>query len=109
MLADRLKPDLGTRNAFLLTFPPIVLLIFGVFSLRDSTSEEPSKFDRVAVYGGLIGVIVLTGMNAYGAWQLLGGIRSADSGLITLGLVVGTVTSIVYVKKALEFIRPPAR
>lgn len=106
LIADELKPRVGAGWAPLaLTFWPIVLMIFGAFPLGVDSEEEPDRMDSISVWAGLLGVVVLLVMDAYAMWRLSVIPPRADLGLMTVGILVGVLSSIWYVALARRFLR----
>jgi hypothetical protein len=106
LIHGELKAAMGSKLAFAVIFAPIVAIIFGAFSLKDVQSEPASRFDVVAIYSGLAGVCVLMAMDAYGAFRLVFvEPERADAGLIVVGIAVGIVAAVLYVRRVRAFVR----
>jgi hypothetical protein len=89
-LFDLLEPGWGRAAAFAFMFAPVGLMVLGVLTVLE---EEPTRLSRAVAWGGLVGVALLTGMNGFTLWCLLGGAVHPNHGLILFGIVIGTVSS----------------
>lgn len=105
-LCDELKRSWGTTPAFLLAFAPVALLAFGTLSL---TEDAPEPFPRRVVQLGMAGALVLLGLNLWTAVCLDRLPPKPAHRMIEVGLVVGTVAAIAYLRAALRFLGPPPR
>ena len=93
LIVDRLKGRLGTTEAFLIAFLPVGLMIFGAFHL---TALPGDRWARRSVEVGLVGMLVMVAMQAYGVWRILGGLQSLDLPLYWTGIATGLLSAIVY-------------
>lgn len=96
-IADTLKPFYGDLPAFAVGFAPIGLITFGSLWIDD---DGDGFVKRLLVRAGLVGAYGLAGMNLYTAWKLLTAPPPADRGLIIIGLIVGTIATVMYVRAA---------
>jgi len=94
LIADLLKPMIGQLEAFAITFAPLAVTGFCALYLED---DEPGNWGREAALAGLVGVAIVAMMNAFAVWQLATGPERADGSLNAFGIVVGIVSSAVYV------------
>lgn len=97
-IADILKRRLGPGPAaFLITFLPVGLMVLGGFSLDDRTR---SRWSRTMVWAGRQALFVVLGMHAYAAWFFAHGVRKPDQGLHYIGILVGVVWSVAYLRES---------
>ncbi len=92
-VSDALKAHFAEPYPFVISFAPIVLLLFGSLALRDGAEDT---LDRWSINAGRAGSVLLLAMDAYAARQLLTGDAGADRGLVALGTLVGFATAILY-------------
>lgn len=100
VLADALAGPCGDPWSFAVAFTPVALIAMGAFALRDAehsgaehSDAEHSGVERLFAWGGLLGVVLLTAIDAWALTHLLARPlvppHRADLGLIWLGLGVG--------------------
>jgi len=93
LVMDRLKGRLGMLAAFLIGFLPIALMIVGAFHL---TSAATDRWARRAVELGRFGMYLMVGMQLYGIWVILGGLRSPAQSLYYAGIAIGLLSAAAY-------------
>ena len=101
-LSDAL--DIKHRSPFYFAIPisPVILLLLGGLALRD---EDTDTFGRWSIEGGLVGAALLTAMNVYAAFQLIGAPRRPDGGLMAFGIAIGLWTAVWYTATAIPYLR----
>ena len=93
LVMDRLKDRFGTLPAFLIGFLPIGLMIVGAFYL---TSEASDRWARRTVELGRLGMYIMVGMQLYGIWLILVGLRSPAQPLYYTGIATGLLSAMAY-------------
>jgi len=94
MLAHELtKPHAHPFLAFLLAFLPVGLMAWGAVSLEAGDFTRP---ERIYVALGVLGAVATFFLNVFGAWHLLGHPRAPDDTLYALGILVGSVSTWLY-------------
>lgn len=90
-LADVLRPSFDPPVAFAISFTPLGLLLFGALQLDD----ERTMGTKLAVGGGVLGGVLLLGLDG---WLALQGMLGAHqlSGSEIFGCVVGTGAALGY-------------
>src|SRR5262245_28384821 len=97
LLSDRLRPRFGTNPAFVVTVTPVLIMLMGALSLED---DPVGRFARAAVWSGCQATYVVTAMNTYAVWAFLNGLRIKQQWLYYLGITVGLVWAVVYLRRA---------
>jgi hypothetical protein len=100
-LFDLLDPGRWRVPVFACLFAPVGLMVVGVLAVLE---DEPSRLSRAVARGGLVGVALLTAMNGFTLWRLLGGAAHPDRGLILFGIVIGTVSSCLVIDLTRRFL-----
>ena len=72
LVSERLKPHFGSQIAFLVTFVPVGLMLFGALFLEDDIGDRVA---RVAVWSGRQALYVVVAMHAYAVWCFAHGLR----------------------------------
>lgn len=80
-----------------LTFAPIALMIFGAYSL---IPPSPDKWDRAMLVVGALGAALLLATNCFAGYHLVSGTTYYNTGLVTVGIVIGTSSSLIYLALA---------
>ena len=93
LVMDRLKARLGSWEAFLIGFLPVALMMVGAFDL---TSPANDRWARRTVELGRLGMYVMVGMQLYGIWLILGGLRSPALPLYYTGIATGLLSAVAY-------------
>lgn len=93
LVMDRLKGRLGSPAAFLIGFLPIAFMMMGAFHL---TSEASDRWARRAVELGRLGMYIMVGMQLFGIWLILGGLRSPALPLYYTGITTGLLSALAY-------------
>lgn len=101
LVMDRLKGSLGNTAAYLIGFLPIALMIVGAFHL---TAEASDRWARRAVELGRAGMYIMVGMQLYGIWRILGGLRSPALPLYYTGIATGLLSAVAYQWAAMRWI-----
>lgn len=107
ILCEMLKPRIGTTMAFVVTFAPILFMIFSADSLFEGPWRPPAtpgsqpkkgvQWGIVFMHFALAGALVTLLMHAYGAWILASPPPRPDRGLNLFGLVVGIPIAVAYI------------
>lgn len=95
-IGELLKPRFGAGPAFLVTFLPVGLIVIGALCLDDTRN----RWSFAAVWAGRLGLYIALGMHLYALWCFVNGTRTPDQSLYYLGIAVGMVWSIVYLRAA---------
>jgi hypothetical protein len=95
---DQLTPTLGWLR--LVPMLPGLLAMWGVLS----TWDRPSKFERAGATVGFVGALALLLMSLTAVGMLVRGADTPNPGLVSLGLVVGVVFSIVAMISTAKFL-----
>ena len=95
-IGELLKPRLGVRTAFLITFLPVGLMAVGALCLDDTRN----RWSIAAVWAGRQGLYIVFAMHLYALWCFLDGIRVPEQSLYYLGIAVGMVWSMAYLRAA---------
>lgn len=93
LVMDRLKGRLGSPAAFVTGILPIFLMIVGAFHL---TSDPSDRWARRTVELGRVGMYIMVGMQLYGIWLILGGLRSPALPLYYTGIAIGLLSAVAY-------------
>jgi hypothetical protein len=101
-IADLLKPRMSAGMAFLITFPPVLLMVLGALLMDD---DLRSRWASTAVRAGRLGLYIVLGTHAYALWCFVRGVRMPDQVLHYLGIGIGVVWSIYYLRAARRWVR----
>jgi hypothetical protein len=93
---ELLKPHLGVNPTFLVTFLPVGLMVLGALCL----DETRNRWSNAAVWAGRQGLYIVLGMHLYALWCFVNGTRVPEQSLYYLGIIVGVVWSIAYLRAA---------
>ena len=96
-VSDLLKPRVGTPAAFWITFAPVGLMLVGAMHLGYLPGD---RWAAAAVSLGRQGVYVVLGMHAYTLARFASGTRVAEPWLYLLGIGVGVIWSLAYLRAA---------
>jgi hypothetical protein len=97
-IADVLKRRFGPGPAaFVITFLPVGAMVVGALCLGDDTG---SRLSRAMVWVGRQGLSIALGMHAYAIWCFTHGVRTPDLILHDVGIAVGVVWSVAYLRAA---------
>ena len=102
-IGELLKPRLGVGPAFLITFLPVGLMVLGALCLDDTRN----RWSIAAVWAGRQGLYVVAAMHLYALWRFVDGVRMPDQSLYYLGIIVGAVWSIAYLRAARRWTSSP--
>jgi hypothetical protein len=94
MLAHRLDKTLGSTIAIGLCILPILLTMWGAFSLLDQ--RDIRKFDLFLVRAGLIGALIAIPIQIWGAFRLSGIADHPTLIFHSIGICIGLIASIGY-------------
>ena len=95
-VGELLKRRIGQGPAFLITFLPVGLMVIGALCLDDTRN----RWSSAAVWAGRLGLYIVMGMHLYALWCFVDGTRTLDQSLYYLGITVGMVWSIAYLRAA---------
>lgn len=103
----RRRSQLGEDNGFMVAFLPVGLAAFGALTLMD---EDRDGLAKLVIGVGGVGALAVMLSNVYAVWYLLQHPEHGDRGLITLGIVIGTVAMTWYLRMATRVLRtaPPS-
>jgi hypothetical protein len=93
VVMDTLRPLIGRAAALIVVCAPSALIYLGAISLRD---PDTNRWRNTFVWIGVVGVSILSLMNAYAVWYLVAGRFHPNRGLVIFGIVVGIVTAAVF-------------
>ena len=94
MLAHELtRPHEHPFLAFLLAFLPVGLMAWGAVSLE---LADFTKLERLYMALGVLGSVATLLLNLFAAWYLLGHPQTPDYKLYALGIVIGFVSTSLY-------------
>jgi len=96
-IADLLKPRFGVVPVFLITFLPVGLMVVGALCLDFETRD---RWSLAAVRAGRKSLYIVLGTHFYALWCFAGGMRVPDQSLHYLGIGVGVLWSIAYLRAA---------
>ena len=102
-IADLLKPGLGTGLPFFITFLPVGLMVLGALCL----DETQNRWSFMAVTAGRQSVYIVFGMHLYALWCFVDGVRVPDQRLHYIGIAVGMVWSVAYLRAARRWMSSP--
>ena len=102
VVMDAVRPWIGKAAAVGLVVLPTVLLYIGAMALHDPDTD-PSR--RRSLQIGLVGVWILSLMNAYAVGQLVIGGISWTRINVLLGILVGTIATVLYSYAANRILR----
>lgn len=96
-VGELLKPRLNAVVVFLITFFPVGLMVAGALCLED---DLRSRWSRAAVSAGGKGLYLVLAMHLYALGSFLNGARVPEQGLYYLGIAVGVIWSVLYLRAA---------
>lgn len=102
-IADMLKRRHDSGWNFVITFAPVLLMVFGAFCVDDTLRSRGSAW---CVWAGLQGLYVVAAMNVYMLWRFSDGVRVPDQSLHYIGVTVGVVWGVVYWRAARRWPSP---
>jgi hypothetical protein len=102
-IGELLKPHIGVKPTFLVTFLPVGVMVLGALCLDDARN----RWSNAAVWAGRQGLYIVLGMHLYALWYLVNGIRVPDQSLYYFGIAVGAVWSIAYLHAARRWMSSP--
>jgi hypothetical protein len=91
---DLTKPHEHPFLAFLLAFLPVGLMAWGAVSLE---LADFTNLERLYVALGVLGSVATLLLNLFAAWYLLGHPQTPDHKLYALGILIGFVSTSLYV------------
>ena len=103
-IADVLKPRLKLGLAFSITFLPVALMVLGALCLDNDTRN---RWSFAAVWSGRLGLYTVLGMNVYALWCFVDGVHVPDQSLHYLGIAVGVLWSVAYLRAARRWVSSP--
>ena len=102
-IAEILKKRYGPGPAaFIVTFPPVGLMVLGSLLLDDFSGD---RWPSLAVRAGRQALYVVLLMHAYALWRFAEGVRVAEQGLYYFGIAVGAVWSVAYLRAYGRWVR----
>lgn len=94
---ELLKPRLGVKPAFFVTYLPVGLMVIGALCLDDPLRD---RWSLTAVQAGRLGLIIALLMHAYALWCFVSGARVSEQWLYYFGIAVGVAWSVAYLRAA---------
>ena len=95
-ICDLLKPRIGTAPAFWITFLPVGLTVLGALFMDDWSS----RWLYGVVRAGRLALFIVLGMHTYAVWCFALGVRTPDQVLHYIGLAVGALWTVYYMRKS---------
>jgi hypothetical protein len=103
-IADVLKPRLNAGLVFFMTFLPVGVMVLGALCLSYYTR---SRWTFAVVWAGRQGLYIVLGMHVYALWCFVNGVRVTEQSLHYLGIAVGVVWSVAYLRAARRWVSSP--
>lgn len=101
--SDLLKPYWGLKTAFIINFLPVGFMALGLLSIKD---EKSDSIAQLVIKTGLAGMFFLFIQNTYTACSFITEGIPSDYPWIVSGMLIGLISSIIFLKKAGNFLRP---